>query len=78
MVSGGLKELREQISEYKRLLKVAVEDMTGMQCGYECIVCSKNLLPNECPIDNNVSCILEKDFKWRYADEIEKLLNDEK
>lgn len=67
-----------QISEYKRLLKAAVEDMTGMSFGEECKVCSKKLLPNECPIHNNVACILEKDFKWRYADEAEKLLNDEK
>lgn len=65
------------IAKYKRLLKVAVEDMTGMQFGNECKVCSKNLLPNECPIHNNVACILEKDFKWRYADEALKLIGDE-
>ena len=66
-----------QIAEYKRLLKAAVEDMTGMQFGEECKVCSKKLLPNECPIHNNVSCILEKDFKWRYADEALALIGEE-
>ena len=66
-----------QIAEYKRLLKAAVEDLAGMQFGEECKVCSKKLLPNECPIHNNVSCILEKDFKWRYADEALALIGEE-
>ena len=66
-----------QIAEYKRLLKAAVEDMTGMQFGEECKVCSKKLLPNECPIHNNVACILGKDFKWRYADEALALIGEE-
>lgn len=68
---------KEQIAEYKRLLKAAVKDMTGMQFGKECKVCGKNLLPNECPIHNNVACILEKDFKWRYADEALALIREE-
>lgn len=69
-----LRKKLKQIAKYKRLLKTAVEDLTGMQFGEECKVCSKKLLPNECPIHNNVACILEKDFKWRYADEAEKLI----
>ena len=63
-----------ELCEAKRLLKVAIEDMTGIQFGEECKVCSKKLLPNECPIHNNVACILGKDFKWRYADEALALL----
>ena len=58
-----------ELRKAKELLKAAVEDMGGMQFGDECKVCSKKLLPNECPVHNNVSCILKKDFKWRYADE---------
>lgn len=68
-----LKDLREQIAEYKRLLKAAMGDITGMQFGNECKVCSKKLLP-ECPIHNNKSCILERSFKWRYADEALSLI----
>ena len=68
---------KKLIADYKRLLKAAVEDMTGMQFGEECKVCSKKLLPNECPIHNNVACILEKDFKWRYADAALALIREE-
>lgn len=73
-----LAEWLTELKEAKRLLKAAVEDMTEMQFGKECKVCSKNLLPNECPIHNNVSCILEKDFKWRYAEEALALIGGEK
>jgi hypothetical protein len=72
-----LRDTIAELCEAKRLLKAAVEDMAGMQFGKECKVCSKKLLPNECPIHNNVACILEKDFKWRYADEALKLLGGE-
>jgi hypothetical protein len=76
-LSEGNQKQKEQIAEYKWLLKAAVEDMTEMQFGKECKVCSKKLLPNECPIHNNVACILEKDFKWRYADEAFALIGEE-
>lgn len=69
-----LRDTVAELCEAKRLLKVAIEDMTGIQFGEECKVCSKKLLPNECPIHNNVACILGKDFKWRYADEALALL----
>ena len=72
-----VESAESQKAEYKRLLKAAVEDMTGMQFGEECKVCSKKLLPNECPIHNNVSCILGKDFKWRYADEALALIGED-
>lgn len=72
-----VESAERQKADYKRLLKAAVEDMTGMQFGEECKVCSKKLLPNECPIHNNVACILEKDFKWRYADEALALIGED-
>lgn len=72
-----LKAKAEKFDKAKELLKAAVEDMTGMQFGEECKVCSKKLLPNECPIHNNVSCILGKDFKWRYADEALALIGED-
>ena len=72
-----LRDTVAELCEAKRLLKAAVEDMTGIQFGEECKVCSKKLLPNECPIHNNVACILEKDFKWRYADEALALIGED-
>lgn len=72
-----LAEWLMELKEAKRLLKAAVEDMTGMRFGEECKVCSKKLLPNECPIHNNVICEFEKDFKWRYADEALALIGGE-
>lgn len=72
-----LRDTVAELCEAKRLLKAAVEDMTGMQFGEECKVCSKKLLPNECPIHNNAACILGKDFKWRYADEALALIGEE-
>lgn len=72
-----LKAKAEKFDKAKELLKAAIEDMTGMQFGEECKVCSKKLLPHECPIHNNVACILEKDFKWRYADEALALIGEE-
>lgn len=72
-----VESAERQKAEYKRLLKAAVEDMTGMQFGEECKVCSKKSLPNECPIHNNAACILGKDFKWRYADEALALIGEE-
>lgn len=84
LLADKLESDNRQISEYdhelrqaKRLLKAAVEDMTEMQFGEECKVCSKKLLPNECPIQKNVFCEFGKDFKWRYADEAERLLKGE-
>ena len=77
MTDRQLAEWLTELKEAKRLLKAAVEDMTGMQFGEECKVCSKKLLPNECPIHNNASCIFGKDFKWRYADEALALIGEE-
>lgn len=71
-----LAEWLRELKEAMQLLKLAVEDISKMQFGKECKVCSKKLLPNECPIHNNIACILEKDFKWRYADEALKLIGE--
>ena len=70
------KMLRDTIAELvdsKRLLKLAVDDMTKIEFGNECIVCDKKLLPDGCPIHNNISCNFKQDFKWRYLDEALKL-----
>ena len=72
-----IAEYDDELRKSTNLLKAAVEDMTGMQFGEECKVCSKKLLPNECPIHYNAACILEKDFKWRYADEALALIGEE-
>ena len=74
------KMLRDTIAELadaKRLLKLAVDDMTKIEFGNECIVCGKKLLPNGCPIHNNISCNFKQDFKWRYLDEALKLMGDD-
>lgn len=74
------KMLRDTIAELadaKRLLKLAVDDMTKIEFGNECIVCDKKLLPDGCPIHNNISCNFKQDFKWRYLDEALKLIGDE-
>ncbi len=68
-----LKELREQISEYKRLLKVAVEDFSYCDGFYG--LCYYNIGCGVCADCNNTPC---NKFQWRYADEALKLLNDEK
>lgn len=58
-----------QITEYKRLLKAAVEDMNSNNICFDINAC------NVCTEKNCISC---DTFHWRYTDEAEKLLNDEK
>lgn len=60
-----LKELIEQKAEYKRLLNAAVEDLN---CTSDCVVCMY-VKDNNCP-DDRENC----GFKWRYADEVLKLI----
>ena len=65
-----LRKKLKQIAEYKRLLKTAVEDLNFSSICLDrdaCKVCAKRY---------NISC--EKKFRWRYADEAEKLLNDKR
>jgi hypothetical protein len=74
------KMLRDTVAELvdaKRLLKLAVDDMTKIEFGNECIVCDKKLLPDGCPIHNNISCNFKQDFKWRYLDEALKLIGED-
>lgn len=61
-------EIAEKYDEAKRLLKVAVEDMS-----------EENFCAKVCKRDNFACRVSDTcDFKWRYADEAENLLNDEK
>lgn len=61
-----LRKAQQQIAEYKRLLKAAVEDINAAEacdtCGYYPVINSDACQKNDC-------------YKWRYADEVEKLLN---
>ena len=69
----------EQIAEYKRLLKLAIEDIYNARRVINCGICDmpKNNIETEkrCEVDNVQP---ECKYRWRYADEAEKLLNDEK
>lgn len=67
-VLNSCEQLISEKAEYKRLLKAAVEDMS-----------EKNFCVKVCKRDNFACRVSDTcDFKWRYADEAEKLLNDEK
>lgn len=57
-----------QIAEYKRLLKAAVEDINDTGA---CETCEYY------PVVNSDMCQKDNCYKWHYANEIEKLLNDE-
>ena len=62
-----LKELREQISEYKRLLKSATNVLKRFKpCDgdYDCSEC----------IHQRQNCDYDDRFKWRFADEALKLI----
>lgn len=60
-----------QIAEYKRLLKSAANVLNMF------IPCDEDYNCSEC-IKQRQNCEYDDSFKWRYADEVEKLLNDEK
>lgn len=72
-----LRDTIVELADAKRLLKLAVDDMTKIEFGNECIVCDKKLLPDGCSIHNNISCNFKQDFKWRYLDEALKLMGDD-
>ena len=63
-----LAEWLRELKEAKRLLKLAVDDMTEEA---DCGICLHDN-DGECPIATSVC-----DFKWRYANEAEKLLKEE-
>ena len=59
-------QLTSQLAVAKRLLKAAVEDMN-----------EENFCAKVCKRDNFACRVSDTcDFKWRYADEAEKLLSD--
>lgn len=60
-----LRKAQEQIVEYKRLLKAAVEDMNSNNICYDINAC------NVCTEGKCVSC---DTFHWRYTDEALKLI----
>lgn len=65
---GELLKKSEQISECKRLLRLAVEDMTKEA---DCGICLHDN-DGECPIE-----VTGCKFKWRHADETLKLIEDD-
>lgn len=68
-----LKELRELKTEYKRLLKAAVDDMYNSVNDVHCKYCSK-WHTDQCQGTSHLDCYIENKFKWRYADEAIKLI----
>ena len=74
-VSGGdvlrICQLEEQLEKAKRLLKLAVEDLATMPCNNDAY------RPDSCNIcGKQGDCFYSDSFKWRYADEAEKLLEE--
>ena len=59
-----------ELKEVKELLKVAVEDIHSRDYCHGCIYESAE------GKEQYLNCEYHNCFKWRYADEVEKLLND--
>ena len=64
-----IHELMSELTEAKRLLKAAVEDMNSNNICFDINAC------NVCAVKNCISC---DTFHWRYTDEAEKLINGKK
>ena len=60
-----LRKAQEQIAEYKRLLKAAIEDINTAEA---CNTCKYY------PVINSDACQRDDCYKWRYADEALKLI----
>ena len=71
-----LRKAQEQIAEYKRLLKAAVEDMYNSVNDVHCKYCSK-WHTDQCQGTSHLDCYIENKFKWRYADEALKLIGED-
>ena len=74
-----LRKKLKQIAEYKRLLKMAVEDLNATVAevyngGVICKCCKWESQIGECCCPGDGGC--DTDYRWRYADEAQKLLND--
>ena len=61
-----------ELREAKRLLKLAVEDLTKIPCNNDVYIPSSC---NACIKQGN--CDYSDSFKWRYTDEAEKLLKED-
>ena len=59
-------EMREQIEEYKRLLKAAVGTLNDSSCNKDCHQCKWN----------NGGCEMSCRFAWIHTDEANKLIGD--
>jgi len=66
-----LAEWLRELKEAKRLLKSATKVLNMF------IPCDEDYNCSEC-IKQRQNCDYDDSFKWRYADEAKKLLNDEK
>lgn len=66
---GELLKKAEQIAEYKRLLKAAVEDMKD--------IVSSDIGCRCCKGEQAASCVYIKCWTWRYADEALALIGEE-
>lgn len=66
---GELLKKSEWIAEYKRLLKVAVEDINATEA---CDTCEYY------PVINGDACQKNDCYKWHYADETLKLIEGRK
>lgn len=67
-VLDSCEQLISEKAEYKRLLKAAVEDINAAEA---CDTCEYY------PVINGAECQKDDCYKWRYADEAEKLLKEE-
>ena len=66
-----LRDTVAELVEAKRLLKAAVEDLAKIPCNNDVYI------PSSCTACiKQGNCDYSDSFKWRYADEAEKLLNE--
>lgn len=71
-VRGMLKDLREQIAEYKRLLKAAVEGYNFIGHITKDYSCPSATSCSACPMDEGKQCRI-----WEHADEALALIGEE-
>ena len=74
-----IHELMSELKKAKQLLRHAIEDIYHARQGWSCSICDKPEndidVEKRCEVDNvQPNC----KYRWQYANEAEKLLNDEK
>lgn len=75
-VLNACESLMTERTEYKRLLKAAVEDIRYCMHSYDpCEVCSLLNKDGECPATDDDDC--KEKYKWRCEAEALKLIGDE-